>query len=138
MAQGHSHLFFRLEVAKKILGSALLIAGTFYGVMGIAWSQVIFGALAFVINTHYSKRYLDYGLIAQTRDFFPVLTVALLMASIVYWSRTQLHLIPALQLTALITLGAIIFIGLAFLFRLTALRDVINLFLRRKNTLPDF
>ncbi len=140
MAQGHSHLFFRLEVVKKILGTALLVVGTFYGVMGIAWSQVIFGVLAFVINAYYSQRFLDYGIFSQTRDFLATLTISVVMALAVYWAGTQTYLLPIpllapVQLILLIVLGLIIFIGLAFLFRLTALRDVVNLFQYRKNTL---
>lgn len=142
MAQGHSHLFFRLEVVKKILGTALLVAGTFYGVMGIAWSQVIFGVLGFVINAYYSQRFLDYGVLAQTRDFLATLTISVVMALAVYFTSMQAYLLPMpllapVQLILLIVLGLIIFIGLAFLFRLTALRDVVNLFPRRKNTLPN-
>ena len=142
MAQGHSHLFFRLEVIKKILGTALLVAGTFYGVMGIAWGQVIFGVLAFVINAYYSQRFLDYGVFSQTRDFLATLTISVVMALAVYWASTQTYLLPMpllapVQLILLIVLGLIIFIGFAFLFRLTALRDVVNLFQRRKTTLPN-
>ena len=141
MAQGHSHLFFRLEVAKKLLGSALLIAGTFYGIVGIAWSQVIFGIFAFAINAHYSKRFLNYGVFAQTRDFSAILTISIFMALGVYWANTQAHLLPVhlfpiVQLIALIVLGLVIFVGLAHIFRLTVLREVISLLQRRKDSIP--
>lgn len=142
MAQGHSHLFFRLEVVKKFVGSALLVGGTFYGVMGIAWSQAVFGLVAFAINTHYSKRYLDYGFISQIRDFLAVLTISVFMALVVHLAGTELyllpvHLLPAIQLAILVALGAFIFIGLAYVFHLTAMRDVINLFQRDKKSIPN-
>ncbi len=141
-AQGHSHLFFRLEVVKKLLGTALLVAGTFYGAMGIAWSQVIFGVLAFIINTYYSQKFLGYGILSQTRDFLAILIISIFMALSVYWASTQAYLLPlpilpSVQLMLLIALGLIIFIGLAFLFRLTALRDAISLVQRRKETIPN-
>jgi O-antigen/teichoic acid export membrane protein len=41
-AQGHSDLFFRLEIVKKIVGIISLLIGSFYGVMGIAWCQVAY------------------------------------------------------------------------------------------------
>jgi O-antigen/teichoic acid export membrane protein len=140
MAQGHSHLFFRLEIVKKLLGTALLIAGTFYGVMGIAWSQVIFGVLAFVINAYYSQRFLGYGVLAQTRDFLAILTISIVMALAVYWASTQayllpMHLLAPVQLILLIAVGLIIFIVLAYLLRLTALSDILNLLQHRKNTI---
>ena len=137
MAQGHSHLFFRLEVVKKLLGSVLLVVGTFYGIMGIAWSQVVFGVLAFAINGFYSKCFLEYGCFSQTYDFLAVLIISVFMALVVNLGGTQLHLSPVLQLITLIILGLFIFIGLAFVFHLTAMRDVISLFQRRKEAITN-
>lgn len=127
MAQGHSHLFFRVEVAKKMLGVILLIAGTIYGVIGIAWSQVVFGALAFFINAYYTKRYLDYGVFAQTRDFLPIFMVAMPMAGSVYWLSSFLDIAPFLKLISLTALGAAIVLGLGLGLRLRALHDAIDM-----------
>ncbi|PUA16916.1 lipopolysaccharide biosynthesis protein [Glaciimonas sp. PCH181] len=135
MAQGYSHLFFKLEVAKKIVGSLFLIVGAFYGVLGIAWSQVIFGAVAFLINAYYSKRFLDYGIISQIQDFAPVLLISTVMASAVYLIDINLYLIPILQLLTLVISGTVIFLVLGHIVGLSAMRDVINLF--RKDFLLD-
>lgn len=131
MAQGYSDLLFRLEVAKKILGVGLLAVGTYFGVMGIAWSQVVFGILAFAINAHYTKRHLDYGTVAQIRDFLPTIAIAAPMALVVHWVSAHLSSTPALELTILTALCASIFLILALAFRLTALNDVIALLSRR-------
>lgn len=140
MALGHSHLFFRLEVAKKVLGVALLAVGAFYGVMGIAWSQAAFGMMAFAINAHYTKRYLDYGVVAQTRDFLPMIAVALPMSVCVYWLGERLQLAPALELCALTTLGVLMFISISWAARLAALSDALDLFRRSRpaGPQPDF
>jgi teichuronic acid exporter len=137
MAQGHSHLFFRLEIVKKLLGVALLMAGTFYGVMGIAWSQVAFGVLAFAINAHYTKRHLDYGTFAQVRDFLPMIAIALPMALGVHWVGKQLRMAPALALVGLTALGGLIFFSFGWVCRLTALHDAIDLVWRRKRARPE-
>jgi len=133
MAQGYSNLFFRLEVIKKVVGVGLLLIGSAYGVMGIAWSQVTFGAIAFAINAHYTNRYLDYGVTSQAFDFMPVIGIALPMAVSVYWLsetiRQQMH--PALGLLALIAGGTAIFLLLGWVCRLAALRDAIELFRQR-------
>jgi O-antigen/teichoic acid export membrane protein len=137
MAQGYSHLFFRLEVMKKLLGVGLLAVGTFYGVMGIAWSQVVSGVLAFAINAHYTKRHLDYGTVAQARDFLPMIGIALPMALGMHWIGTQLRIAPAVELFSLTVLGTLIFLVLGWACRLVALHDAINLF-RRQKLLPVF
>jgi len=78
MAQGHSSLFFRLEVLKKILGIGALAVGAFYGVMGIAWSQVVFGVFAFFINAFYTGRHIGYGALSQIQDFYLVFILSFL------------------------------------------------------------
>ncbi len=137
MAQGHSHLFFRLEVVKKGLGVALLVAGAFYGVMGIAWSQVIFGALAFGINAYYTRRYLGYGPVAQIKDFSPALAVSLPMVGAVYGLGAWLIVPPALELLAMTVLGAVVFLALAWVSRVSALRDAVALVRNRHPATPD-
>ena len=133
-AQGYSDLFFRLEVVKKLMGVCLLAVGTFYGMMGIAWSQVVIGILGFAINAHYTKRHLDYGAIAQTRDFLPMIAISLPMAVVVHWVGTQLRMAPAVELLSLTVLGMLIFLILGWALRLVALHEVINLFKLRKLT----
>jgi O-antigen/teichoic acid export membrane protein len=125
MAQGHSHLFFRLEVVKKIVGSILLLIGTFYGVMGIAWSQVAFGIVGFFINSHYSRIHLQYGPSHQLRDTLPIFIISFIATAIVYWIDNLLDGIEAtLQLALQILVGSMTFLILAWASRLTALKDV--------------
>ncbi|MGZ0018238.1 MOP flippase family protein [Nitrosomonas sp. wSCUT-2] len=123
MAQGHSKLFFRLEVIKKIVGAGLLIVGTAYGVMGIAWSQVVFGVLAFGINAHYTRIYLNYNTWQQIADFLPALSVATFMALLVYGLGYLLSWDASLKLLVLVLAGVAIFILVCHLFRLQAYRD---------------
>ena len=123
LAQGYSHLFFRLEVVKKVLGISLLLLGTLFGLMGIAWSTVLFGALAFLINAHYTKQFLDYGAYRQLKDFLPVSMAALVMFGVVRWVSIVWTAHPLVELMGLVVLGAVIFVGLAHLFRIESYRD---------------
>jgi O-antigen/teichoic acid export membrane protein len=131
-AQGHSKLFFRLEIIKLLLGLALLAGGLFFGMMGIAWSQVIMCVLGFGINAYYTKRYLDYGVIAQTRDVLPVMIAATVMTLAVTWVRWHLPLPPVATLTTMSTLGSLIFVGACWLFKLDVLHTVVELLRGRK------
>jgi teichuronic acid exporter len=131
MAQGHSNLYFRLEVIKKLVGVGLLIVGASYGVMGIAWSQVAFGALAFVINARQTKLHLNYGPLAQLCDFVPVVALAAPLTGVIYWLGARLQLAAAPRLLSSVAFGALLFVALGWVFRLTALRDTIDLFRQR-------
>lgn len=123
MAQGYSKLFFRLEVIKKIVGTGLLIVGAAYGVMGIAWSQVVFGALAFAINAYYTRIYLNYGFWEQAGDFLPALGVSAVMALFVYGLGSLLAWDAALKLLVQVSSGVALYIFGCHMFRLEAYHD---------------
>jgi O-antigen/teichoic acid export membrane protein len=131
-AQGHSKLFFRLEIIKLVLGLALLAGGLFFGMMGIAWSQVVMCVLGFGINAYYTKRYLNYGVVAQTRDVLPVMVAATVMALTVTWVRWLLPLPPVASLMIMSALGALVFVGACWLFKLDVLHNVIQLLRGRR------
>ncbi len=123
IAQGHSHLFFRLELAKKVVGTVLLFGGAAFGVMGIAWSQVIFGVIAFAINAHYTHQHLGYGARQQFTDFAPSLAVAGVMALMVLAIGEAVVLHPALELAAQALSGIVVFTYGCHLFRVQAYQD---------------
>lgn len=123
MAQGHSRLFFRLEVVKKLVGSVLLLIGAAYGIMGIAWSQVVFGVIAFGINAHYTRIHLSYSAWQQTMDFLPALAISTVMALLVQSLDSILVLNSTLRLIILIPFGIILFILGCHLFKIQAYHD---------------
>jgi len=127
MAQGHSGLMLRLEMLKKLIGLPLLGIGTLWGVMGIAWSGLAFGAIAFVINAHYSARLLQYGAWQQLRDCLPVYLVSLPMLWLAAWLSTTLPGPDWLRLLVSVASGALCFVGLAWASGMTAFADALDL-----------
>jgi len=130
-ALGHSNLFFRLEVIKKIIGTSFLLVGTFYGVIGIAWSQAAFGLIGFVINAHYTKIYLNYSAIKQIRDFLAVLFISALMAITVHFVESIINLRVYEALALQVTSGGAVFFVLAAIFRLKVVVEVLQLVNRK-------
>lgn len=130
MAQGHSRLMFRLESFKKMIGLVLLGAGAYFGVMGVAWAMVAFSGVGLILNAHYTKRFLDYGVFAQTRDFLPILISGILMAAIIFPIATMWQSPPAIKLIGLVAIGIVVFLGIVLTARLKAASDVLSLFYR--------
>jgi len=128
MAQGHSRLMFRLELVKKSIGLVLLVIGAFHGIMGIAWSQVVSSVVSFVINAHYSRRLLDYGVGDQARDSMPIIGVAIVMAGIVHVLDLHLTLRPQIALIVLAVAGAAVVALLGWLLRLATMAEMMALF----------
>lgn len=135
IAQGHSHLFFRLEVSKKVVGVTLLVVGARYGVMGIAWSQVAFAFLAFFINAHYTRAFIGYGSWQQTFDFAPVLGASAGMALVVTAVGVMWRGPAALGLVVQVAIGISIFLAICVTFRLEAFREGRLLAVERIQTL---
>lgn len=134
MAQGHSNLFFRLDVLKKIVGIALLLLGSKFGVLGIAWSLLSSGIIAYLINTHYTARFIEYGAVQQIRDFLPVFFISIIMAVIVYIASAYLSINIALKLVFLIVLGIFLFLLMAHLFRVASFGEIVKTIIPKK---PD-
>ena len=130
-AQGHARLFFRLEVIKQALGLVFILIGALNGVLGVAWAMVAAGLVSVLVNTFYTQRHLGYGLVAQTVDLVPTLSVSIVMGLAVALIARNWDPQPMIELLTLSGLGAVVFIALASALRLAALQDVVTLLRRR-------
>lgn len=90
--KGRSDLVLKLEIVKKLIafslcGAALII---FRSVLALCIAKAIYGFVALLLNTIYTKRLLNYGFIHQFRDYWPylaasvgVLTISLLCSELI-------------------------------------------------------
>ena len=132
-AQGHSNLFFRLEVIKKTLGILLLAAACPFGIAAIAWSTALGAIISFVINAYYSGRFLQYGTLRQTLDLLPCFTGALVMAACV-WALSFLPIqTPIVMLAIQIGAGVIVYVLFCLIFELKAFAEAVAI---AKSRLP--
>jgi O-antigen/teichoic acid export membrane protein len=122
-AQGHSRLFFRLEIFKKIIGVAFIVAGVQFGVLGIAISQVAFGALAFLINSHYTATMLNYGWLQQLRDTSGIAFASFMMLCAVLVVGAYVDEAGTLKLALQVATGVAVYLTLGWTLRLRAFSD---------------
>ena len=84
-AQGRSDLFLRLEIIKKCI-LILAIAVTWkWGVMVMIYGQIAVVLICYFLNSYYTGRFLDYGIVAQIKDMLPYAGAALLMGCVLYF-----------------------------------------------------
>lgn len=85
LSAGRSAEYFRIELAKKIVGVVLLLAGIHFGSKGVAWSQVLLSVVSLWINASHGGRVIGRNTLRQLRDVWPPLLaigVAWLCASL--------------------------------------------------------
>ena len=127
LGRGHARLVFRLEVIKKILGTVLLLLGVQYGVLGIAWSQVIFSVAAFGINAFYAQSLIGYSGLAQIRDCLPSLILATGSSALLLGLYYMFPAPSLLMLVALACIGTAVYLAGHMAARTDAWRDAMEI-----------
>lgn len=116
-AMGRSDIFLKLEVVKKIIGLIILVFSLPFGVYAIAIGQVVSSVISTFVNAYPNKKLLEYSYKEQWIDIMPSLMISLFMGAIVYslkfLSMSDLHML-IVQIGA----GAVVYIGLAKLFKI--------------------
>ena len=102
-----------------------------FGTIGIAWSTVVFGAMAFVINAYYSRKFLGYGAWHQARDTLPIVLISIAMCLATSWVGSQWEAGPVSKLIGLSAFGVMLFVALAGLFRLQAMGELADMLRQR-------
>ena len=113
-ALGRSDIFLKLEIIKKIYGLAILIGFIFYfrSPIGIAYGAALSALIASFVNASPNKKLLNYSYFEQLKDIAPSVLLTCLM-TVVISSLTYLHLNNYITIILQITVGCIIYLGLA-------------------------
>lgn len=125
--KGRSDLFLKLEIIKKIIAIAVLVISIPFGLLAMVWFRVGNSILALVINTHYTGKLLNLGFFIQMKDLFPILLLSLAMGAVVWLTVSTLALSSMSLLIIGVLEGAVVYIGLAKLFRFPEFKEVTSL-----------
>lgn len=132
-ALGRSDLFLKLEIVKKIVGLVALVSTMWFGVMVMAYSLLFTSVAGQIINSWPNRKLLHYDYLDQLRDMLPQIGLSVAMGGIVY-CVTFLHLNSVVTLFIQIPLGAAVYFGASWLFKLESfsyIRKTVRAFLSR-------
>jgi O-antigen/teichoic acid export membrane protein len=117
ISMGYSGTYLKLNLIRKALGIIVLITTAFWGVYAIAIGQALDGIIASIVNSYPNKKLLSYRYLEQIRDVLPSFLLSLCMGAIVYFAKFLT--LPAILLIIIqVITGGILYLGLAWLFRL--------------------
>lgn len=125
MAQGHSRLYLRLELIKKMILLTAVVLSARYGMLAIAWATLVSSFAGLLINAHYSGKFLSYPFGMQMRTAAPYILSAIVMAALIVVLRSVAQLGHTFMgLAAEVLIGALVY-G-ALIHALSADRHVIG------------
>jgi O-antigen/teichoic acid export membrane protein len=127
LARGQTATFMRIEITKKSVGIACVLMGSMFGIVGLAWGQVVYSAISLIINAGPARRDLGYGPLRQLSDVAGIALVALLMCGAVYFVRAIVSDGPLVTLAVCTLSGAALYAALGWLSTSPVFRDPVRL-----------
>lgn len=127
LAQDKSQAYLNLIMAKQALALATMVVGSFFGIMGLAYSQIFNGIGGTLLNAAAARRHIGYGFGDQARDLGGVVAIAAAMGLAIAWLRAVTEFPPHLDAAVFIPAGAAIYVLLALVFRVGPVLEALQL-----------
>ncbi len=129
--KGRSDLFLRLEIIKKIVGLSILVITLPMGLIQFCCGGVVSSMIALVINTYYTGKLIQVGYWKQMKDLIPIFLLSLLMFACIHAVN---YFLPNMWVQLFIggMVGAIVYLGGAYILKFDELKDVKYLLKRKK------
>ena len=120
--KGRSDLFLYLEIIKKFFIVLILSVSLQFGVFGILIGQIVSSVLAYIPNSYYSAKLINYSVSEQVKDFLPGLILSVFAAGVTYTAIEYSTQTPLIELAVFGTLASLIYLGLGYLLKLSAFK----------------
>ncbi len=115
-AMGHSDIFLKLELVKKIIGITVLLITFRISVEAMAYSLLFTSVTSQIVNSYPNKKLLNYSYLEQLRDILPNIFTAVFMGICVYCVRYLPFGLPAVFVIQ-IACGFVTYIAVSILSR---------------------
>ena len=84
---GRSDIFLYLEIIKKIIGVFPLLVGIFIGIYWMLASSILTSFLCLYLNSWYTGKTLNYGMIDQLKDIRHIYLIAIIISIPIYFLK---------------------------------------------------
>ena len=130
--KGRSDYFLKLEIIKKVQGVFILCITVPMGIVAMCYGQVISSMISLIWNTHYTKKLIGYGFLAQIKDLLPIFIHSLIM-----WGLVLLivHFMPTLWLKLIvgITVGMVYYIVGSYIMKFPEMDELLTILKLKRN-----
>lgn len=132
--KGYSGLFLKLEIIKKVVIAITIVLSFRFGIIGLLYGSVFASIICFFINSFYSGKFLNYNMLEQFLDLFPIIMVALISGLFVYgidYFMKLMHSFDFIRLVVGAGLGIILYIMFSYIFKINSLKEIKNIILKK-------
>ena len=89
LVKGRSDLFLKIEIIKKVVGVLSICISFPFGIFWMCFASVVISIICLFINTYYTGKLLQLGIIKQFADLLPSITYSITMG-FVMWLVTSI------------------------------------------------
>lgn len=125
--KGKGNLFLRLEIIKRLIGVAIIIATVPFGIIVMTWGMVANSLISLFINTYYSEALIGLGFWRQMREYLPSIFYSFSMGAVVMLVQIPFS-VSWLKLGVGVIVGVSYFIAITYITSSQDLRELMSLF----------
>ena len=124
-AIGRSDIYLKLEIIKKFVDFASILATMFISVKAIVYGVLVASIISQVINAWPNKKLLGYSYIEQVKDMVPQICLSLIMGAVVYCVEfLGLHYIITLCIQ--IAVGIVVYVAGSKLMKIDSFEYILD------------
>ncbi|RUO37308.1 flippase [Aliidiomarina shirensis] len=132
--KGRSDLFLYLEIIKKFVAVVIILISYRWGVYGLLIGQVVSSMLAYLPNSYYSSKLIDYGVKEQFRDYGAHLALAVMISLLAVVVYHVFEIASFSMVFAVLPLMGFTYLFISFLFRKDDFLFLVRIFKKNKRT----
>lgn len=125
-AVGRSDLCLKLEIIKKIIGVFMLVTSIKFGLICVAFCNVISTVFFALINSFPNNRLIKYSIGEQIHDLSKSLFSSAIMSAII-WTIMYWNVNNIIRMIVQIFVGVISYIGLSILIKNESLNQIVEI-----------
>lgn len=126
--KGRSDLFLTLEIIKRSFIVVGILVAFRFGIYGLLYNQIVMTVLAFIINTSFSGKMIQYKFFEQLKDILPVLITGCVAYFATYMIDERLyaefHWSDIVSLLVISITFMAVYLGLSLLFKLSIINNI--------------
>ena len=132
--KGASGQYLKLEVIKKVIMVIGIVCVIPFGIMGLLYFQLFFSVFGYYINSIYSGKLINYPLMEQVKDIWPILFLSSFLGFTVYFFDQLTFSYYSNQFLRIFISGLLygsLYLTVSHLFNLTPLANLKQIILKK-------